>query len=61
MKLVIIKNRIRATNNRIVIIKNKHPVDKIAEPQSPKYLPNNPAKQEPIKNKNTLNKYILLY
>ena len=29
-----------------------------AEPEGPKYLPNNPAKQEPIKDKKTINKYI---
>ena len=30
----------------------------IEEPQGPRYLPNNPARQEPIKDKNTINKYI---
>jgi hypothetical protein len=39
--------------------KNKQLVVIIAEPQDPKYLPNNPARQEPIKDKNTINKYII--
>ena len=38
--------------------KNKHPVDIIAEPQGPKYLPDNPARQEPINDKIKFNKYI---
>lgn len=30
----------------------------IEEPQGPRYLPNNPAKHEPVIDKNTNNKYI---
>jgi hypothetical protein len=39
----------------------KHPVVIKAEPHDPKYLPNKPAKQEPIIDKKTINKYILSY
>jgi hypothetical protein len=45
-KKIIIKKKI---NNSVVIIE---------EPFDPKYLPNNPARQEPINGKNTSNKYI---
>jgi hypothetical protein len=30
----------------------------IAAPQDPKYLPNNPAKQEPVADRKIINKYI---
>ena len=38
--------------------KNRQLVVKTEEPHGPKYLPNNPAKQEPVIDKNTNNKYI---
>ena len=38
--------------------KNKQIVVKLAEPQKPKYLPNNPAKQNPMSDKKTPKRYI---